>query len=53
MTRRISALLGIVIIVGLALTLMYRVYLHHRASGTSEEPTVVERAVEKFASRAA
>jgi len=53
MARRVTALLGIVIIIGLALTLMCRVYLHHRSSESTEEPTVVELSVEKVARRAA
>ena len=41
MARRISALLGIVAIVGLALVLMWRVYLHHERAFHPEEPTLV------------
>ncbi|MGZ8831929.1 MAG: hypothetical protein ACXW19_01880 [Thermoanaerobaculia bacterium] len=45
MARRISAMLGIVVVVGLALTLMWRVYLHHRAAGDEyDEPGVVAAA---------
>ena len=40
--RRISAMLGILIIVGLVCILMWRVYLHHRQSGDdSDEPGVI------------
>jgi hypothetical protein len=40
--RRIGAMLGIVIIVGLVCILMWRVYLHHRQSGDeSDEPGVI------------
>lgn len=45
MARRIGAMLGIVVVVGLALTLMWRVYLHHRAAGEEyDEPGVVASA---------
>ncbi len=40
--RRISAMLGILIIVGLVCILMWRVYQHHRQSGDqSDEPGVI------------
>jgi hypothetical protein len=40
--RRISAMLGILVIVGLVCILMWRVYLHHRQSGDqSDEPGVI------------
>ncbi|GAC1394862.1 MAG: hypothetical protein NVSMB68_11180 [Thermoanaerobaculia bacterium] len=48
MARRVSAVLGIVLIVGLAVLLMWRVYLHHRAGGDEDdEPGVIasQRAV--------
>ena len=41
MTRRISALLGIVAILGLALVLVWRVYLHHERAFHPEEPSLV------------
>lgn len=42
MARRVTALLGIIMIVGLALLLMWRVYLHHRAGGDEDdEPGVI------------
>lgn len=41
MGRRISALLGIVAILGLALVLLWRVYLHHERAFHPEEPTLV------------
>jgi hypothetical protein len=45
MARRISAMLGIVVIVALALLLMWRVYLHHRAAGDDEDvPGVIASA---------
>lgn len=43
MTRRVGAILGIVAIVGLAVALIWRVYLHHRQIPDVEEvPAVVE-----------
>ncbi len=45
MARRIGAMLGIVVIVGLVLFLMWRVYLHHRQVGDEdEEPGVIAAA---------
>ena len=42
MARRIGAFAGILILVGLALALVWQVYLHHRHSGLDErEPEVV------------
>ena len=41
MSRRISALLGIVAIVGLTILLLWRVYVHHERAGHPEEPTLV------------
>ena len=42
MTRRLSAMLGIVIIVGLVLFMMWRVYQHHRQAGDEDdEPGVI------------
>jgi hypothetical protein len=42
MARRIGAMLGMIIIVGLVCILMWRVYLHHRQSGDeSDEPGVI------------
>ena len=38
-------MLGIVVVVGLALTLMWRVYVHHRSAGEEyDEPGVVASA---------
>ena len=43
MARRLTALVGIVVIVSLALALMWRVYLHHQQIRDVEEvPAVVE-----------
>lgn len=43
MARRVSAALGIAVIVGLAVLLMWRVYLHHeRVRDVEEEPAIVE-----------
>lgn len=45
--RRVGAIVGIVIVVGLALTLMWHVYLHHaQIRQVDEEPAVVGRMVE-------
>jgi hypothetical protein len=41
MARRLSALLGIVVIVGLVLTLMWNVYQHREAARLHEEPAIV------------
>ncbi|HEY8712880.1 MAG TPA: hypothetical protein VIM68_08405 [Thermoanaerobaculia bacterium] len=42
MARRMSAILGIFAIVVLALLLVWRVYLHHRAGGDEDdEPGVI------------
>jgi hypothetical protein len=42
MFRRITAMIGIVIVIALALGLMWRVYLHHENSRTlPDEPTLV------------
>jgi hypothetical protein len=42
MARRIGAMLGIVMIVGLVFFLIWRVYLHHRQAGDEdEEPGVI------------
>ena len=43
MTRRVGAILGILAIVGLALALIWRVYLHHQQIRDVEEvPAVVD-----------
>jgi hypothetical protein len=43
MTRRVGAILGIFAIVGLAVALIWRVYLHHQQIRDVEEvPAVVE-----------
>ena len=42
MARRLGAIAGIIVILGLVLALVWRVYLHHRDSGVGEdEPAVV------------
>ena len=41
MARRIAALFAIVVLVGLVLILMWRVYVHHENSREPEEPSVV------------
>jgi hypothetical protein len=42
--RRLTAMLGIIVIVGLALLLMWRVYLHHRSGSDDDEPGVIAAA---------
>jgi hypothetical protein len=39
--RRISALLAIVILLGLVLVLMWRVYVHHRSLRERDETVIV------------
>ena len=41
MTRRIGALFGMIVLLGLALVMMWHVYVHHERGFTSEEPSVV------------
>lgn len=42
MTRRFGAMIGIVLVLALALTLLWRVYLHHeQAHEVEDEPAVV------------
>ena len=43
MTRRIAAMFGLIIVIALALTLLYRVYLHHTGAEpyVEDEPIVV------------
>jgi hypothetical protein len=41
MTRRIGALFGMVVLLGLALLLMWNVYVHHARGVVAEEPPVV------------
>jgi hypothetical protein len=41
MTRRVTALLGIVALLGLVLILMWRVYVHHQNGDVIDEPNVV------------
>ena len=51
MARRISAVLGIFALVILALLLIWRVYLHHRAGGDEDDgPGVIasQRLSERF-----
>ena len=44
MTRRIGATFGMVVIVGLTLFLMWRVFIHHKqAGGEDDEPSVIAR----------
>jgi hypothetical protein len=57
-TRRIAALAGIVVLLGLALVLLWRVYLHHQQADPydRDEPVTVELDVRdgahvKFADR--
>ena len=49
MARRLTALLGIAIVIGLVLTLMWRVYVHQEQSQPPGEPAIVQSGVEKFA----
>ena len=42
--RRVLAFVAIVIIVLLALTVIWRVYLHHQSDEPRDEPTIVELA---------
>jgi hypothetical protein len=44
MARRLSALFGIVLIVGLVLALMWNVYQHREAARLQEEPAIVSLA---------
>lgn len=39
--RRIAALIGIVVLIGLALTLLWRVYVHHREADPDEREEAV------------
>jgi len=41
MARRIGALLGMVVLLGLALLLMWHVYVHHDRGVVQEQPSVV------------
>jgi hypothetical protein len=41
LVRRITALLAMIAIAGLVLLLMWDVYLHHRSSGSEDEPASV------------
>jgi hypothetical protein len=41
MARRISAMIGIVVLVGLVLALMWNVYEHREGSRVRDEPTIV------------
>ena len=43
-TRRIASLAGIIVLIALAMTLLWRVYLHHRQADPyeREEPVTVE-----------
>ena len=41
MARRVAALLAIVVLLGLVLILMWRVYVHHENGREPEEPSVV------------
>ena len=44
MARRIGAMFGMVLIVGMTLFLMWRVYIHHKqAGGEDDEPSVIAR----------
>lgn len=51
MARRVTALLGIAIVIGLVLTLMWRVYVHRQSAGEDDgTPSMVRLRVEKIAS---
>ncbi|MCU1349282.1 MAG: hypothetical protein JWO56_2312 [Acidobacteria bacterium] len=53
MARRLTALIGIAIVIGLMLTLMWRVYVHRQSGGgVSEEPAIVRLGAEKVAEHA-
>ncbi|HWS70689.1 MAG TPA: hypothetical protein VN605_01185 [Thermoanaerobaculia bacterium] len=52
MARRLTALIGIAIVIGLVLTLLWRVYVHRQSGGALTEPAIVRLQAEKFASRA-
>jgi succinate dehydrogenase hydrophobic anchor subunit len=41
MARRVTAVVGIILIVGLLIVLIWRVYLHHESRVPAEEPAVV------------
>jgi hypothetical protein len=41
MGRRIGALVGMIVLLGLALLLMWHVYVHHSRGLIPEEPSVV------------
>jgi len=41
MARRVTALVGIILIVGLLIVLIWRVYLHHESRAPADEPAVV------------
>ncbi|PYQ47341.1 MAG: hypothetical protein DMF59_19115 [Acidobacteria bacterium] len=41
MARRITAVIGMVALIGLLIVLVWRVYLHHERGAPADEPTVV------------
>jgi hypothetical protein len=41
MARRVTALVGIILFVGLLIVLIWRVYLHHESRVPADEPAVV------------
>ncbi len=41
MARRITAVVGMMALIGLLIVLVWRVYLHHEHGASTEEPTVV------------
>lgn len=41
MARRVTAMIGIVILLGLVFALAWRVYLHREAAGAPAEPAMV------------
>ena len=41
MARRVTAVVGIIVIVGLLIVLVWRVYLHHLSRVPADEPAVV------------
>ncbi|HEX8618090.1 MAG TPA: hypothetical protein VF911_10940 [Thermoanaerobaculia bacterium] len=51
MTRRIFALFGFFLVLALAVTLLYRVYLHHTQAEPYEDETAVVRLEAKIAAR--
>jgi hypothetical protein len=42
MARRVTALLGMLALIGLLMVLVWRVYLHHEHALPTDEPAVVQ-----------